>query len=377
MALYIKENNIVKVYSRGAIDSSEVLDPHVYVLKYDKFTGFYLEITQNFDIPNRLYGDIQSDTTRFINTFKKRTGNTGILLVGEKGSGKTLTAKNISDCCRTIHKMPTILINEHFDGSRIGHFLSCIDCECVILIDEFEKNFKIAGDANESDSINNQQSLLSVLDGVYSGKKLFILTCNDIDKIDKYLINRPGRIYYCKQYSSLSSSFIKEFVDDNLLRNEHKNDKDFEAFKKDLMTKIEILDLNFDSLKAIVEEANLYQNQSINWILKSLNIGQEDNNTYEIKVKIPGDDNDWIRMGTVARILENDRIRTHVDFAEHEKNRTILREFLYNNGSSNNIVFHISDFIEMKDDGSMLYRDKNGLEMVCTRIKNKWRNYFE
>jgi hypothetical protein len=177
------------------------------------------------------------------------------MLVGEKGSGKTLLSKNI---CVEMAKqnVPTIVINAPWCGDKFNTLIQSIQQPCVVMFDEFEKVY----------DHEQQEELLTLLDGIYSTKKLFMLTSNDKWRVDSHMRNRPGRIFYMVDFKGLDPDFIREFCVDNLGNQAHTNTivniaSVFSAF-------------NFDMLKALVEEMNRY-NETPQEAMRILNVKAE------------------------------------------------------------------------------------------------------
>lgn len=369
MTLYVKNNDIVRVFKDGSVNSYNDLEPLTYTVN-DSDSGLCLSIVDNFEIPAKIYGTAVEDADRFLTTFNNRSGNLGVLLVGDKGSGKTLTAKNTATVGREKFKLPTLLINESINGNLLGPFLSSINCECIIIFDEFEKNYKIRN--SEEKAINHQHSLLTVLDGVYSGKKMFILTCNDIHKIDDHFINRPGRIYYYKNYSSVCKKFIEDYIEDNLTKCAS------DDFKKNLINKVKIIQMNFDSLKAIVEESNIYYDKPIDWILKDMNIGQEDNNEYRAYVRFKDSNDEWLDCGLYSNILTRHPLMLNVECGNNESITTHVTKLNTERGKLKYLTYLIlnaEDYSHTEDDGSIIYI-KDDFECRYIKSVTETRRWF-
>lgn len=101
-----------------------------------------------------------------IKTYNNTEGNLGIMFTGTKGTGKTVTAKELANKLN----LPVIIVKDMGDHNQsMIEFLSGIEGDCVLFLDEFEKNF------SESDS-----TILQIMDGVYNSKyrKVFLLTTN-------------------------------------------------------------------------------------------------------------------------------------------------------------------------------------------------------
>ena len=96
---------------------TEKLAPDIYVANWHPDMGFYLTSTREFSLPSVIYGDVTKQTDRFLKTWFAKGSNIGALLVGEKGSGKTLLAKSISAVALEKYKIPTIIVNSKFCGS--------------------------------------------------------------------------------------------------------------------------------------------------------------------------------------------------------------------------------------------------------------------
>lgn len=158
----------------------EILPPSTYVLKEDKNGAFFFEEVENFTLPSKTYGDLTSNTDRIIRTFLDRPAATGVMLAGEKGSGKTLLAKSISIELAKRENIPTILINSPFAGDTFSTLIQNINQPVLFLFDEFEKTYGDRG----------QEAILTLLDGVYPSKKLFLLTSNDKYRIDSHIDRR-------------------------------------------------------------------------------------------------------------------------------------------------------------------------------------------
>lgn len=226
---------------------------------------YFLEKIDDFKITHKLYGDIEYRANKILDTFSDRTKNTGVLLSGEKGCGKTLLAKKVSELGAS-RGMPTIIINNCFVGDDFNKFLSLLDKKMIVIFDEFEKIYN-----DEA-----QKKLLTILDGTYSSKKLFIMTCNSLYKIDNHFLNRPGRIFYSFKYTGLENNFIKEYCKDKL--------KNLSVLPDILSLSESVKNMNFDMLQGIVEESNRY-NENIKDIVSNLNIELEQN-TSEYKVHL-------------------------------------------------------------------------------------------
>lgn len=266
----------------------EILPAFVYVLKFHSKLGFYLERTLDFTLPAKMYGDLGKTGDRVLATFEARASNTGVLLAGNKGSGKSLLAKSI--CAKAKAKgLPTILINSPFGGEQFNTFMASIVQPCVIFVDEFEKvyieepggNQARRRDEDEDTSSNHgsQNGLLTLLDGTYGGNKLFLFTCNDMWKVSTHMRNRPGRIFYFKKFDGLDEEFIREYCVDNL------KDKDTAIQQEIVDLAMSLSSFSFDMLQALVWEMNQYGERAEEAV-KLLNVKSmyDDQTTYSVSV---------------------------------------------------------------------------------------------
>lgn len=236
---YLKRGNTFEISNQAKLNLHPSLPPANYVVKQFVDGKYYLDQIEDFNINHKLYGNIESQAHRILQTFNDRPATTGVMLTGEKGSGKTLLAKKIS-LLAAEQNMPTLIINTAFHGDDFNSFLQTITQPTVILFDEFEKVY----DRHE------QEAVLTLFDGVFPSKKLFVITCNDKYRINDNMNNRPGRMYYMLDFTGLNTEFIREYCKDNLKNQTH----------IDSVCRLSVLfeHFNFDMLKALVEEMNRY-----------------------------------------------------------------------------------------------------------------------
>ena len=70
--------------------------------------------------------ETERQAERILRTFLARSGSTGVLLAGEKGSGKTFLTKYISlQVAR--QGIPTIVINQALSEGRFNAFIQAIE----------------------------------------------------------------------------------------------------------------------------------------------------------------------------------------------------------------------------------------------------------
>jgi hypothetical protein len=246
----------------------EKLPVGTYLLQFNPMTGgFFLEATKDFELPKKLYGNLKQRAVRILNTFAQRPSTTGVHLSGEKGSGKTLLTKLISTIGQE-HGISTVIVNFPATGDGFNMFLQSIEQPLILLFDEFEKVYPEEA----------QQELLTLLDGLFSTKKLFLLTSNNYSKINENMKNRPGRVFYHLEFEGLDHEFIQEYGADNLKNKSHLSNLGVLAGF--------IKPMNFDMLQAIIEECNRYNEPPMD-TLAMLNVkahGYLDSYVYELTV---------------------------------------------------------------------------------------------
>jgi hypothetical protein len=236
---FLKSGKTFRVTSKEAMDLHEKLPAKNFIVKADMMGNLFLEEIESFTPVKKMYGKTVNHTDRILNTFHSRPAGTGVMLVGEKGSGKSLLAKNLS-IEGAKQGIPTIVINSAWHGDNFNNLLQQITQPCIVLFDEFEKVY----DDKE------QEEILTLLDGVYNSKKLYAFTCNNKWRVDQHMRNRPGRIFYMLDFKGLDSQFITEYCQDNLNAKQH--------IEKICQIASLFSEFNFDMLKALVEEMNRY-----------------------------------------------------------------------------------------------------------------------
>lgn len=250
--------NGVSFVARNSLDLNihKKLPAGTYCVRFNSMAGdYYVDVIENFKLPEKLYGDTHQKAERIISTFLDRPAATGVLLTGDKGSGKSLLSKAIA--VRLLEMdIPTLVINEPHFGEVFNQFMQRIRQPTAVLFDEFEKVYKP----------DQQEAILTLLDGMYPSKKLFVITSNDRWRVDSHMRNRPGRLYYSLEYGSIEMSIVRAYCDDNLHNKDHSKsvERVALAFSK----------FNFDMLRALVEEMNRYD-EPAHEALRMLNIKAE------------------------------------------------------------------------------------------------------
>ena len=225
----------------NAITTYDQLPPKTYRVDYDPETRiFSLLEAHDFEIPEiKIYGQHLDKVKKVLNSMDKMNRNLGVILSGDKGIGKSLFSKCLGLKARK-KGIPVILVNEYHEG--IANFLEEIEQTVMILFDEYDKTF-------DEKKHNCQAEMLSLFDGVSAGKKLFVITCNEILSLSQYLINRPGRFHYHFRFLYPTADEIRDYMEDKL-------DKQYYDEIENVIAFSVRMNLNYDCLRSIAFELN-------------------------------------------------------------------------------------------------------------------------
>lgn len=312
-----------------------------YDVCFHKMMGFFLNSHNDLVVnEEKIYGSSPAKVDKVLRGFQAVNRNFGIILSGKKGIGKSLFARQLAIKAKD-YNLPLIIVSDYIPG--IADFISSIEQEVIVLFDEFEKTF-----ANRDD-INPQEEMLSLFDGIDSGKKLFVVTCNEVTKLNSYLLNRPGRFHYHFVLSNPTPDEIKEYMTDKLNPEYHHLIKKLIGFSMNV-------DLTYDILRAIAFEINM--GYSFEETLMDLNISKEGTPKFDIRVDF-ADGTFRIHKGEYINTYSNDR------------------KYIWLNGKNNDgvdsmrIAFIPSDIIFDMDHAEMTLNP----EMLVERFVD--RDYFD
>ena len=254
----VNTGNTYRIYD-DSLQTFDKLPAQTYKVCFHPQQGFWLESFVELEVNEKVYGVHKQKVEKVFSAFEKFERNLGVILSGDKGIGKSLFAKMTS--IKAIENgYPLIIVNTYIPG--IADFLSEIEQEIVVLFDEFDKTFN-GGKDNNNNAHDPQTEMLTLFDGINSGKKLFIVTCNDLRGLNDYLVNRPGRFHYHFRFDYPQAEEIKEYMQDKLTEEYWKEIDEVISFSKKIS-------LNFDCLRAIAFELSL--GVSFKEAIQSLNI---------------------------------------------------------------------------------------------------------
>lgn len=264
----VHSGNTFQIYG-DALKTYDTLPLGAYDVNFHKMMGFFLTSRNDLVVnEEKIYGSTPEKVDKVLNSFTKVDRNFGVILSGRKGIGKSLFARQLATKAKD-YNLPLIVVSNYVPG--IADFLSSIEQEVIVLFDEFEKTF------GDMDECHPQEEMLPLFDGIDSGKKLFIITCNEINKLNSYLLNRPGRFHYHFILGNPNPDEIQEYMEDKL-------DPQYHHLIKKVIGFSITVDMTYDVLRAIAFELN--NGYSFEETVMDLNIGKEGTPKYTISIEM-------------------------------------------------------------------------------------------
>lgn len=240
----IQIGNHYEIYD-DSLKAYDALPAGVYTVRFSKLTGFYLEAHSPLNVKEKIYGVHHEKAQKVIHTYEHSDRSLGVILSGAKGIGKSVFSRMLAELSIS-HGIPVIIVDSFKPG--IASYLESIDQSVMVLFDEFDKTFaNIKVGENESDP---QAGLLNLFDGTAIGKKLFVITCNEMSRLSDYLLNRPGRFHYHFRFNYPNDSEIREYLQDQL-------NKEFWGEIDSVISFSKRGNLNYDCLRSIAFELNM------------------------------------------------------------------------------------------------------------------------
>lgn len=243
-----------------------------YVVRFSERRGFYLSKYVDMDITeSKVYGVHDAKVRKVLDSFREMNRSLGVILSGDKGIGKSLFAKMLANTAIQ-NGIPVIVVDTFISG--IASYIESIEQEAMILFDEFDKTF---GEVRAKDGESSPQTnLLTLFDGLSGGKKLFVVTCNELRRLNEYLINRPGRFHYHFHFEYPTAHEIRQYLEDKLRKDYYGEIDNVVAFSGRVS-------LNYDCLRSIAFELN--HGLTFAEAIKDLNIINTENESYKVTLR--------------------------------------------------------------------------------------------
>ena len=228
--------------------------PGFYQINKTKEDDHFIELEGPIKkIPGNIYGKTGDRVLRYWKKFIKVDNTLSILLVGDKGSGKSLEADLLCNVAIEKGNMAVLAVTGFEVTEQTIQFLEHYD-NIVLYFDEFSKHVRF----------QTQDLLLSLLTNT-NKRYLVVMTENDINTISNYIRSRPGRAWYRKVFDKLELDIIEDYLTQfpNVTT----------KFKEELLDKYKsAMSFSFDHLKALVDEHLDYPEETIDEMLELLNI---------------------------------------------------------------------------------------------------------
>ena len=199
MANFIKNGNNIIPFPKGfeyELEAGKVYDLLIKTVWGERVTKFTLNGEMN--LPQTVYQTKKDKlfVDRVLkNFFSSEKNTTGVLLTGDKGTGKSVTAKVLAEKAN----LPIIVINPEIEEKYLEEFFKEFSQPVCILFDEVDKYF-------------DTRKMLTFLDGMHkTAKKLVIMTANDEDNLSNFIKNRCSRVRYYRHYSMIEDA--KEYAE--------------------------------------------------------------------------------------------------------------------------------------------------------------------
>ena len=236
----------------SSIQTHQSLPAGIYKVTFNPQSGHQLlYIADKNNIKEKIYGVHTKKVEKVLKTFRDFNRSEGVLLSGDKGIGKSLFTKLLTNAMIDMG-LPVIYVDA--STPNLGDYIDSIPSECMILFDEFDKTFATA---------SSQNNLLSLFDGTSRNKKLFVITCNDLNRLSSFLVNRPGRFHYHICFKYPTPDDIVRYLKDKL-------DEKYWGEIPKVIKRATAIKTNYDTLRAIAYE--LQQGWSFEEAIEDLNI---------------------------------------------------------------------------------------------------------
>lgn len=240
-----------------------------------------------FSVPDTIYGDIMKYLKRIWNTFAIAKHSVGAMFIGNSGSGKTDATNILCNIGLNNNLYIVMIVNIDPDLGLIK-FLNTLD-NCIMVFEEFTKNF----------NWGMQEKMLTMFSNS-SCKRLYLLNDNEKSNMSNFILDRPGRIKYKRQFSKLDEDVFKKYIVDHGI-------DPTSQFYSDMMDMYKTTTiLSMDHVKHIISEHLMYPEDTLKEILNILNVGVlQKEVTYEV-IEIKAKDKDeYYKLSRSGKILKD------------------------------------------------------------------------
>lgn len=254
-----------------AVKTYKQLPVGTYTVMFHPQEGYWLEVRNDLETQEeKIYGKHEKRIAKILRSYEASRRNFGVILSGKKGTGKSLLTRMLA-AAAVQRGLPVIIVDAPIPG--LASFIEGIPQEVVIIFDEFEKIFKY----DEENNTDNQSALLSLFDGLSTGKKLFVITCNEVTELSEYLLNRPGRFHYHFEIKCPTADEIREYMTDKL-------GQGHEEIINKIVKFTALSDITYDCLRAIAFDISL--GYTLEETLEDLNISANEEGYFDILVRL-------------------------------------------------------------------------------------------
>jgi hypothetical protein len=154
-------------------------------------------LTNDIYLEENQYKDIEDDVKDMLDNNKNKTG---AILYGEPGNGKTSLIRYLA--IKFNLSIYQIYLTPEYTNLEISYIFSKIPKRCIVLFEDFDNYFNKRECLFKNSGVKfTFDSLLNSLDGVHNDYEqvVFLMTANDINKIDDSLKNRSSRFKFLRE----------------------------------------------------------------------------------------------------------------------------------------------------------------------------------
>jgi len=210
--------------------------------------------TLTIDISQWYYGDILEIPLLIWDRYATGNKAVGAIFVGDSGSGKTdvtsILAYIANEKGMDVVNISSIKVTEEI----LPIIDNILELGVVLILDEYEKTFPA----------NIQPKLLTLLSKKRERKSLILYTANNINFINEFMRNRPGRVHYLFEFNKLSWNTVTEYCEKHNVSAEFINDLKLVWQRADRFS--------MDHLSGIVEEHLFTPHKSLSAIINIVNV---------------------------------------------------------------------------------------------------------